>query len=143
MWVYIEQHNLPNSVIPLLLDCHISFDAIHIKQDIIYLKNTGQLIGLATDMLDLRKPIFQQLDSSGFLVVMRSNAFGSFWFPLAIIGMSSESNENVQNGLLPIIKDFVNYVHKKQGKVHFAVCDGSSAHNDVCILCFPLFYYCP
>jgi len=54
---FLESNKLPVDIGNVILDCHLSFDAIHIKQEFVYMKSTGKFIGLSGDLLDLRKDI--------------------------------------------------------------------------------------
>jgi len=99
MLSFIRVKGLCIDAIRFLMDCHLSFDACNVRGDLVYMKSSGKLLGLTSDFLDFRFKINKQLDQSGFLICLRSNPYSSFRFPLAIIGVSSESSDKIVSAL--------------------------------------------
>ena len=129
MKYYVAVNDLSPEDEEALWDFHISFDGGTVEKGIFINKATDILDGIAHGVETVKIGDQTKLVKEAMLLVIRSNTFSDFRFPLSVFGVESM----VLPIFAPLIKKSVRsikkYLMERNGVLRFLVCDSHSSHN--------------
>ena len=129
MKYYAAVHNLSTEDEEALWDFHASFDGGTVQKGMFINKATDKLDGAGHGVEEIEVGDYSKLVREAVLLVVRSNTFSDFRFPLCVFG--------VENMTLPcfapLIKKAVRSIKKiiddHNGVLRFLVCDSHHSHD--------------
>jgi len=126
---YVAVHDLSAEDEKALWDCQASFDGGTVEKGMFINKATDKLDGAAHGVEEIEVGDYDKLVKEAVLLVVRSNTFSDFRFPLCVFGV-----ENMTVPCFaPLLKQSVRSIKKimddHNGKLRFLVCDSHQSHD--------------
>jgi len=127
---FVAVHDLNEEEEKALWDFHASFDGGSVEKGLFINKSTDVLEGAGHGVENIKIGDTTKLVKEAVLVVLRSNTFSDFRFPLCVFGIEKMDIPTFAPLIKRCIRSVKKYIVERKGLFRFLVCDGHSTHSN-------------